>query len=74
MTEATAKRRRVEEQQARKLFKESWTTIAIRVVEEGMQRLVESAPPQQDRGCRLGALRVARVNRVVAKAGWEAKK
>ena len=48
----------------------------MRAAIKKLQKLVKSAPIQEHRKPRLGieALRVAKQNRVVAKARWEAKK
>ena len=45
--EATAKRRRASELEARKLAKKNWTIIVVRAAGEKMQQLVKNSCPQQ---------------------------
>ena len=73
MEEAAAKKRRAIYLEARKSFKQSWTTISIR--QERMQRLVKSTCLQENTRPRFGieALIIAKKNRVIAKARWEAR-
>ena len=65
-----AKRRRAKKQQARRITKQSWTRTTIRATQEKMPRLVKSVLPRQDTRPRFGlqALRIAKQNRLVAKA------
>ena len=76
MTIAAAKEKKAVENRVRKIIKESWTTTTIRAIEERLQTLVKSASLQDHMRPRLGfeAQNIAKQNRVVAKARWEAKK
>ena len=62
MAIASAKQRKVTDQEAKKITMQKWTKTVIREAGESMQRLVKSGWPQQDNRPRLcmEALKIAK--------------
>ena len=71
-----AKRRKIVEQEARKISRQSWTSVVIRAAREKLQNLVRNGCLYENSRPKLGpeALSIVKEYKLIAKARLEAKK